>query len=91
MGKVWTPDARFKLSVLEGDTDLRFSLGTGISYQTPVGAIRLGLGYKVNPSDLDVRDAGEVLATLEQGLPATTAEPDWSRRLHLHLSFGMTL
>jgi hypothetical protein len=32
-----------------------------------------------------------VLAALEQGLPATTAEPDWSRRLHLHLSFGMTL
>jgi len=91
MGKVWTPDTRFKLPVLEGDTDLRFSLGTGISYQTPVGAIRLGLGYKLNPSDLDVRDAEEVLAALEQGLPATAAETDWSRRLHLHLSFGMTL
>ena len=91
MGKVWTPDDRFKLAVLERDTDLRFSLGTGISYQTPVGAIRLGLGYKLNPSELDVRDAGEVLAALEQGLPATTAETDWSRRLHLHLSFGMTL
>ncbi|MFL5514440.1 MAG: outer membrane protein assembly factor [Gemmatimonadales bacterium] len=91
LGKVWTPDTRFKLAVLEGDTDLRFSLGTGISYQTPVGAIRLGLGYKLNPSDLDVRDAGEVLAAVEQGLPATTAETDWSRRLHLHLSFGMTL
>ncbi|HEX6407437.1 MAG TPA: BamA/TamA family outer membrane protein [Gemmatimonadales bacterium] len=91
MGKVWTPDAQFKLPVLEGETELRFSLGTGISYQTPVGAIRLGLGYKVNPSDLDVRDAGEVLAALEQGLPATTVETDWLRRLHLHLSFGMTL
>ena len=90
-GKVWTPDDRFKLALLEGETDLRFSLGTGISYQTPVGAIRLGLGYKLNPSDLDVRDAGEVLAALEQGLPATTAETDWSRRLHLHLSFGMAL
>jgi len=28
---------------------------------------------------------------LEQGLPATTVETDWLRRLHLHLSFGMTL
>ena len=28
-GKVWTPDAQFKLARLDGDTDLRFSLGTG--------------------------------------------------------------
>jgi outer membrane protein insertion porin family len=90
-GKVWTPDSRFKLPLLEGETDLRFSLGTGLSYQTPVGAIRLGLGCKLNPSELDVRDPGEVLAALEQGLPASSADPDWVRRLHLHLSFGMAL
>jgi len=91
MGKVWTPDQRFKLPVLEGDTDLRYSLGGGLSYQTPVGAIRLGLGYKLNPSDLDVRDPGLVLAAVEQGQPATSVESDWIRRLHLHLSFGMAL
>jgi outer membrane protein insertion porin family len=90
-GKVWTPDSRFKLPLLEGDTDLRYSLGGGLSYQTPVGAIRLGLGYKLNPSDLDVRDPGEVLAAIEQGKPATTVQSDWVRRLHLHLSFGMAL
>ncbi len=90
-GRVWTPDDRFLLPLLNGDTDFRFAAGGGISYQTPVGAVRISLGYKLNPSDLDVRDAGEVLAALEQGLPATTAETDWSRRLHLHLSFGMTL
>jgi outer membrane protein insertion porin family len=90
-GKVWTPDQRFKLPVLEGDTDLRYSLGGGLSYQTPVGAVRLALGYKLNPSDLDVRDPGLVLAAVEQGKPATSVESDWIRRLHLHLSFGMAL
>jgi hypothetical protein len=45
----------------------------------------------LNPSELDVRDPGEVLAALEQGLPASSADPDWVRRLHLHLSFGMAL
>jgi outer membrane protein insertion porin family len=90
-GKVWTPDHRFKLPVLEGDTDLRYSLGGGLSYQTPVGAVRLALGYKLNPSDLDVRDPGLVLAAVEQGKPATSVESDWIRRLHLHLSFGMAL
>ena len=90
-GKVWTPDHRFKLQVLEGDTDVRYSLGGGLSYQTPVGAIRLGLGYKLNPSELDVRDPGLVLAALGEGKPATSVESDWIRRLHLHLSFGMAL
>jgi outer membrane protein insertion porin family len=90
-GRVWTPDERFNLPVLEGDTDVRFSTGAGLSYLTPVGAVRLSLGYKLNPSDLDLRDANDVLNALLQGLRVTTAEPDWSRRLHLHLSFGMTL
>jgi hypothetical protein len=45
----------------------------------------------VNPSELDVRDPGLVLAAVEQGRPATSVESDWSRRLHLHLSFGMAL
>jgi outer membrane protein insertion porin family len=90
-GKVWTPDDRFVLPAFEEDTDLRFAIGTGVSYQTPVGAIRLSLGYKLNPSVLDERDPGAVLEALQQGLPASSVEPDWLRRLHLHLSFGMAL
>jgi outer membrane protein assembly complex protein YaeT len=90
-GRVWTPDERFAVPVLEGETDVRFSTGAGLSYQTPVGAVRLSLGYKLNPSVLDLRDANEVLNALQQGLPATSADTEWTRRLHLHLSFGMTL
>ena len=90
-GRVWTPDERFAVPVLEGESDFRFAAGAGLSYQTPVGAVRLSLGYKINPSDLDLRDANDVLNALLQGLPVTTAETAWTRRLHLHLSFGMTL
>ena len=90
-GKVWTPDERFDLPLLSEDSDLRFSMGAGLSYQTPVGAVRFSLGYKLNPSALDVREAGQVLDALVQGLPATSVEPEWTQRLHLHLSFGMAL
>ncbi len=67
------------------ENGVRFSTGTGISYLTPVGAVRLSLAYKLNPSTLDVRDAGDVLNALLQDRPIESVEPDWSRRLHLHL------
>ena len=55
-GRVWTPDERFSQSLLlPQDTPFRFSIGTGLSYQTPVGALGLYLGYKLNPSNLDAR------------------------------------
>jgi outer membrane protein insertion porin family len=91
-GKVWTPDERFTQAVsVPVETKVRFSTGVGLSYQTPVGAIRLSAGYKLNPSDLDLRSADEVLNALLQNQPVTSVEPDWSRRLHLHLSLGLAL
>jgi outer membrane protein insertion porin family len=91
-GRVWTPDDRFVLAVpVPQDTDFHFSTGTGLSYQTPVGAVRLSLGYKLNPSALDVRDPDKVLNAVVNGLPVSSVEPDWSRRLHLHLSLGLAL
>jgi outer membrane protein insertion porin family len=91
-GKVWTPDDRFALPLLaSGETDFRFSTGAGLSYLTPVGAVRLSLGYKLNPSALDLRSADRVLNALVDGLPVSSVEPEWSRRLHLHFSLGMAL
>ncbi|HWN18158.1 MAG TPA: BamA/TamA family outer membrane protein [Gemmatimonadales bacterium] len=91
-GKVWTPDDRFVLALpVPQDTDFHFSTGAGVSYQTPVGAVRLSLGYKLNPSELDLRDSEEVLNAVVNGLPVSSVEPDWSRRLHLHLSLGLAL
>ena len=91
-GKVWTPDERFTQAVsVPVEDDIRFSTGAGISYLTPVGAVRLSLAYKLNPSTLDLRSADEVLDALLEDRRVESAEPDWSRRLHLHLSLGMAL
>jgi hypothetical protein len=87
---VWTPDERFSLTVLlPENTKLRWSAGVGLSYQTPVGAIGLSLGYKLNPSPLDLRDADAVLDAFIAGEPIESAETAPLSRLHLHFSFGL--
>ena len=91
-GRVWTPDERFsQATLLPENTKLRWSAGVGISYQTPVGALGLSLGYKLNPSALDLRDAGKVLDAYIAGQPIESAETDALSRLHLHFSFGIAL
>ncbi len=42
-GNVWADSAGFALR------DLRYSIGPGLRYQTPVGPIRLDMGYQLNP------------------------------------------
>ncbi len=88
-GRVWTPDGRFAVGGgdLEQD-DFFASTGAGISYQTVVGAVQLALGYKLNPSALNLRESDEVLTALEEGRPVTDAEPRGIRRLHLHFAIG---
>ena len=91
-GRVWTPDERFSpAALLPADTELRWSAGVGTSYQTAVGAIGLSLGYKLNPSPLDLRDAGKVLDAYIAGEPIESAETDALSRMHLHFSFGIAL
>ena len=89
--KVWTPDDRFALGAGELDQD-RFFLGTGvgIGYETVVGAVQVALGYKLNPSDLDIRDPDEVLAALQEGRPISSVETESRRRFQLHFSIGAT-
>jgi outer membrane protein insertion porin family len=91
-GRVWTPDERFsQATLLPASTELRWSAGVGLGYQTPVGALGLSLGYKLNPSPLDLRDAGDVLDAYVAGQPIESAETDALSRLHLHFSFGVAL
>ncbi len=89
-GKVWTPDDRFSQSpFLPAEADFRFATGAGLSYLTPVGAIRVSLAYKLNPSELDLREASEVLDAVVAGAPlASVPTSDW-RRFHLHLAIGL--
>jgi outer membrane protein insertion porin family len=89
--KVWTPDDRFSLGAGELDQD-RFFLGTGvgIGFETVVGAVEVALGYKLNPSALDLRDPDKVLQALREGSPIGTVETESRRRLQLHFSIGAT-
>jgi outer membrane protein assembly complex protein YaeT len=42
-GNVWAESLGFKVG------DLRYAVGPGLRYQTPVGPIRLDIGYQLNP------------------------------------------
>ncbi|HET7423311.1 MAG TPA: POTRA domain-containing protein [Gemmatimonadales bacterium] len=90
-GKIWTPDERFALNAGELDQD-KFFLGTGVGfgYETVVGAVQVAVGYKLNPSPLDLRDPNDVLNALADGTPIDDLPTSAWRRLQLHFSIGAT-
>ena len=90
-GRIWNPDSRFALNAGDIDQDKFYQgVGFGIGYETVVGAIQLALGYKLNPSPLDLRDPQDVADALQRGLPIESAPASSSRRWHLHFSIGAT-
>jgi outer membrane translocation and assembly module TamA len=42
-GNVWADSFGFRLN------DLRYAVGPGLRYQTPVGPVRFDVGYQLNP------------------------------------------
>jgi len=90
-GRVWTPDGRFAPDAGVLDQDRFYQgVGIGIGYETMVGAIQVALGYKLNPSPLDLRAPQDVLDALAGGTPVESAPTSSSRRFHLHFSIGAT-
>jgi outer membrane protein assembly factor BamA len=90
-GRIWTPERRFALNAGDLDQDdFYFGTGAGISFRTVVGAVQLALGYKLNPSPLDLRSPGDVLAALSAGQPVTSVPTESRQRLHLHFAIGTT-
>ena len=90
-GRVWSPDSRFKLNSGAIDEDKYYhAVGIGIGYETVVGAIQVALGYKLNPSPLDLRSAQDVADALRSGTPIESFPTSSSRRFHLHFSIGAT-
>ncbi len=90
-GRIWSPDGRFSLNAGELDQNKYFtSIGAGIGYETVVGAIQFAVGYKLNPSPLDLRSPQGVLQALEERRPLSSVPTESSRRFHLHFSIGST-
>ena len=88
-GRIWIPDRRFALGAGVLDQDRFYqSVGIGIGYETVVGAIQVALGYKLNPSPLDLRSPQDVLDALTSGAPIDAAPTSSARRFHLHFSIG---
>lgn len=86
-GKIWNPDTRFGVA---GPLESKMfgSTGTGFEWGTPIGPVRLSVGYKLNPSDLDLRDPQAVLDAIVRGEPVSSVPADGIRRWHLHLVVG---
>lgn len=87
--RVWTPDDRYVLEEYIRDQEKTYySAGGGLGFETPVGPIRVSVGYKLNPSPLDLRDPGEVLELLLEGKSILEAPTKTSRRFQFHLTVG---
>ena len=90
-GRVWNPDSRFALNSGELEQDDYFhAVGAGLGYETVVGAIQFAVGYKLNPSELDLRSPQDVLQALTEGRPLSSVPVENRRRWHLHFSIGST-
>lgn len=88
--RVWTPDARFRIAEPFAQDRWFFGTGAGVGYETLVGAVDVAVGYKLNPSPLDLRDAAAVMTALANGQPIGAVPTDARRRWQLHFSVGAT-
>ena len=89
-GRVWTPDARYQIpGVPTEDQRTLYATGGGLGYYTPVGAIRMDVGYKLNPTALDLRSPQDVVNAVRAGLPITAAPVNSRRRYHVSISLGL--
>jgi outer membrane protein insertion porin family len=88
-GRVWTPDDRYLHPDDPYDQDkVYYSAGGGVGIETPVGPIRVSVGYKLNPSPLDLRDPDEVLHALLEERPILDEKTSEWRRVQIHLTVG---
>ena len=85
--------------ILEEENAFRFGTGAGLQFQTPVGAVSVAVGFKINPSYLDSRDAqdvAEAFLLLSEGVPVDLQDPDvvatkfFGGRPQLHFGIGQS-
>jgi outer membrane protein assembly complex protein YaeT len=66
-GNVWSDAWNFDVA------DLRYAVGPGLRYTTPIGPVRFDVGWQINPIE---------------GLRVGDTPPDEQRRWRIHLSIG---
>jgi outer membrane protein insertion porin family len=87
-GRVWTGDTRFISGDPYDQQRLFVATGGGLNLRTPVGPIKLSVGYKLNPSILDLVDAGDALQASQEHRPLGELHQHNSRRWQFHLAIG---
>jgi outer membrane protein assembly factor BamA len=88
-GRVRTEDHRFDLKQGEhGQEQVFYSTGAGVDMRTPVGPIKMGFGYKLNPSLTDLVDPATLLRAAADKLPVDDLPRDQSRRWQFYLAIG---
>jgi outer membrane protein assembly factor BamA len=91
-GRVWTPGDAFA----PPDQELAiepwgFGTGAGAQISTPVGPLRISVGYKLNPSRVDLLSPDDVTRALAAGDDLSGLPTEDVRRWHLHLAIGRSL
>ena len=88
-GRVWTPDQRFRdAGDRLGQEKFFYGAGAGLDLITPVGPIKLGVGYKLNPSLTDLVDSDDLLRARAEDQPLDQVEKHNSRRWQFYLAIG---
>jgi hypothetical protein len=62
-----------------------------VQVSTPFGPVRLSVGYKLNPSRIDLLAPDDVTRTLAAGGNVADLPLERIRRWHLHLAIGRSL
>ena len=89
-GRVWNPQGGVYASAEGYEADrMFFATGAGVDVRTPVGAIRTSVGYKLNPSPLDLRPAPDVFQAIQSGAPVESVPAKESLRWQFNLSLGV--
>ena len=88
-GRVRTEDHRFDLKQGEhGQEQMFYATGAGVDVRTPVGPIKMGFGYKLNPSLTDLVDPAVLLREAAAGQDVDALPRDQSRRWQFYLAIG---
>jgi outer membrane protein insertion porin family len=91
-GRVWTPGPLFQPEDAELAVEpWGHAVGGGIQLATLVGPLRLAVGYKLNPTRVDLLSPADVAVTLAGGGSLSELETESIRRWHLHLAIGRGL